>query len=137
MSDRTETIRWSLSNGAEATVTVSLKRATRHLGTNGHTGEAITRDEGLEIEVEGRAEGHGTLGNSYTERDISEAHRASGVVGTVGRLAVKTAQAEQIKAAIARLEADPEYAKQQARRREADARSQADRDSRRRIERTS
>lgn len=131
----TETIRWTLSNGAEATVTVSLERKIRHLGTDDHLG-AITRDEGLVVKVEGRVEGMGQLGTHYSERDISDKHRADGVVGRIGKLGIKAEQAEQIKAAIARAKSHPDYVAQVAARAEADARLEAYEAHRRLIERT-
>lgn len=126
------TIEWTTSTGKAAKVTVSIERRIRHLGTDDHLG-AITRDEGLEIKVEGRVEGMGVIGNSYSTA-VPAAYRAKGVVATVGKLAVLAPQAEKIAAAIAAAEATPEYVEQRARRAAHDAEMDALDESRRRIE---
>jgi hypothetical protein len=131
----TETITWTLSNGAEATVTVDLERVIRHLGTCDTTGKVYTRDEGLRLLVEGCANGE-VLGNHYSEDGVPESYRAAGVVGTVGRLAVKANEAEQIKAAIERAKSAPEYVAQMAARAKADAEYNNYVAHKRRIERT-
>lgn len=126
------TIEWTTQSGKAAKVTVSVERRIRHLGTDDHFG-AITRDEGLEIKVEGRVEGMGVVGNSYNT-NVPAAYRAQGVAAMVGKLGVMAPQASEIAAAIAAAEATPEYMEQEARRAAHNAEMAALDESRRRIE---
>ena len=50
----TETVTWTLSNGNQASVTVSLVRDIETLGHSDYLGD-VTRDNGLKVTVEGRA----------------------------------------------------------------------------------
>jgi hypothetical protein len=108
----TETVTWTLTSGKQASVTVSMVHEIETLGHDDHMG-AVTRDNGLKVKVEGRAEGHGVVGNSYNTREVPEAYRAKGFVATVGKLAIPGEVATRIEAALNACTSHPAYVAQE------------------------
>lgn len=132
----TETINWTTEGGTEITVTVRAVRKTRRIGTDEWTGEALTRDEGLGIEIVATAKGMGEIGRGCVNHRVHPDNRAKGYVATLGKLGLRAEDLERIEAAEERVMASPEMVAQTERRIAREAEMDADDAMRRRIEGT-
>lgn len=108
--ERTERIEWTLGNGRQATITLTLFAGERtrtayadgaNVETSKHVTEITTR-----CEVEGMGEIQGWISEAVTDAMRQAAPDAAGRFGPV---VIREAQMEEIRAARGRLEATPEW----------------------------
>jgi len=109
----TRKIKWTLSSGKAASVTVSLE-TSREINADGHTVTVPC----CELHTTGEAEGMGVLGYHVQRIDHPE------MAGRCGKLGIPAEQMDEIEVAIVECKATPEWRAKEAN--EAQARKEAD-----------
>lgn len=133
---RAETITWATKNGETVTATVTLRRRTRHVGTNELTGKAMEREAGLIIETTAEVAGRifHTLRTGRVGVNLPDGYTGA-IGGADGLVAVPAEKVAEIEAAIERMKASDEWQEHEAARREHDAEMERVEAERRHIER--
>jgi hypothetical protein len=99
----TKKINWMTGTGKQATVTVVLT-TEREINCDGDKSTVACSD----MSIAGEVEGMGTVGYGVSE-SVPANYAAQGVVAVCGKLCIKAAEYAQVKAAIAEIEATPEW----------------------------